>query len=278
MTLPAGVALALPGGTRRFVVQAHVLRVAGGPAGTGTVTLHTTERRPRARGGVSAGGRQRPCAFAHTSPTPARPSAWPRTRCTSSARCRTCTGSGRRSRGPSCIPTGPAVGSSSTSPRGASTSRRRTPSIATSSRATRSRRPAPGRTRPTATSSPVPLEQRGDVRSGPHRVARSDRGLDDWSLPLRLAVGPRTTREESHSGIRRSPGGPSTRGRCETQARRRCPPCACAARAAAAPCRALARQSSQEVTRAAGGSTRARRRQGLRAPCRRPGSEPARRR
>jgi copper type II ascorbate-dependent monooxygenase-like protein len=46
LTLPAGVALALPEGTRRFVVQAHVLRIAGGPAGVATVTLHATTEPP----------------------------------------------------------------------------------------------------------------------------------------------------------------------------------------------------------------------------------------
>ena len=46
LTLPAGVAIALPAATRRFVVQAHVLRVAGGPSGVATATLHATDTSP----------------------------------------------------------------------------------------------------------------------------------------------------------------------------------------------------------------------------------------
>ena len=46
LTLPAGVGVALPPGTRRLVVQAHVLRVAGGPSGVATATLHATTTTP----------------------------------------------------------------------------------------------------------------------------------------------------------------------------------------------------------------------------------------
>jgi hypothetical protein len=46
LTLPAGVAIELPTGTQRFVVQVHVLRVTPGPAGTSAVTVHATDVQP----------------------------------------------------------------------------------------------------------------------------------------------------------------------------------------------------------------------------------------
>jgi Copper type II ascorbate-dependent monooxygenase, C-terminal domain len=46
LTLPRGVAIALPAATRRFVVQAHVLRIAGGPSGVAKATLHVTDTPP----------------------------------------------------------------------------------------------------------------------------------------------------------------------------------------------------------------------------------------
>jgi hypothetical protein len=46
LTLPANVALALPAGTRRFVVQAHVLRLTAGPPATALATLDTTGAAP----------------------------------------------------------------------------------------------------------------------------------------------------------------------------------------------------------------------------------------
>jgi hypothetical protein len=46
LTLPAGVALALPTDTRTLVVQAHVLRFGGGPPPTATATIDTTDVAP----------------------------------------------------------------------------------------------------------------------------------------------------------------------------------------------------------------------------------------
>jgi hypothetical protein len=46
LTLPPGVALALPAGTKRLVVQAHVLRFGAGPPATATVTIDTTASAP----------------------------------------------------------------------------------------------------------------------------------------------------------------------------------------------------------------------------------------
>jgi hypothetical protein len=46
LTLPADVALALPRGTQRLVVQAHVLRFTNGPPATAFTTLDTTDIAP----------------------------------------------------------------------------------------------------------------------------------------------------------------------------------------------------------------------------------------
>jgi hypothetical protein len=73
MTLPPGVAITLPPATRRFVIQAHVLRVSAGPAGTASATLHSTGEPPTheakwlpAAGSVPA---LRPHMMDHTSTT-----------------------------------------------------------------------------------------------------------------------------------------------------------------------------------------------------------------
>jgi hypothetical protein len=49
MTLPTGVAIALPAGTQSLVVQAHVLRFGAGPAATATATIDTTDATPAHR-------------------------------------------------------------------------------------------------------------------------------------------------------------------------------------------------------------------------------------
>jgi hypothetical protein len=46
LALPSGVALELPAGTKRFVVQAHVLRFTAGPPGSESVSLATTATAP----------------------------------------------------------------------------------------------------------------------------------------------------------------------------------------------------------------------------------------
>jgi len=46
LTLPDGVALVLPSGTKRLVVQAHVLRFVAGPPAGASVTLETTDVAP----------------------------------------------------------------------------------------------------------------------------------------------------------------------------------------------------------------------------------------
>jgi hypothetical protein len=46
LTLPAGVALDLPPGTKRFVIQTHVLRFTAGPPASAAVTLETTTTAP----------------------------------------------------------------------------------------------------------------------------------------------------------------------------------------------------------------------------------------
>jgi hypothetical protein len=73
LTLPPGVAITLPPATRRFVIQAHVLRASAGPAGTASATLHSTGEPPAheakwlpAAGSVPA---LRPHMMDHTSTT-----------------------------------------------------------------------------------------------------------------------------------------------------------------------------------------------------------------
>jgi hypothetical protein len=46
LTLPTDVAIALPAGTRRLVVQAHVLRFVAGPSAAASATLVTTDVAP----------------------------------------------------------------------------------------------------------------------------------------------------------------------------------------------------------------------------------------
>jgi len=46
LTLPEGVAIALPAGTRNLVVQAHVLRFGAGPPAPATATIDTTDVAP----------------------------------------------------------------------------------------------------------------------------------------------------------------------------------------------------------------------------------------
>jgi hypothetical protein len=46
MTLPSGVAVALPPGTQRYVIQAHALRVTPGSPGVAAATIHATDVEP----------------------------------------------------------------------------------------------------------------------------------------------------------------------------------------------------------------------------------------
>ena len=46
LELPPGVALGLPAGTKRLVIQAHVLRASIGPAGHASAVLHSTGEAP----------------------------------------------------------------------------------------------------------------------------------------------------------------------------------------------------------------------------------------
>jgi hypothetical protein len=46
LTLPSGVALVMPAGTKRLVIQAHVLRASVGPAGRASAVIHSTGEAP----------------------------------------------------------------------------------------------------------------------------------------------------------------------------------------------------------------------------------------